>query len=73
MDMETLSEVHCIQSERQALLKIKQDLHRSFTTGLPHGLLVMGNCCPMGLELYASNVTGHVQELHLQKFPPPVA
>uniref|UniRef100_A0A2N9EUV9 Leucine-rich repeat-containing N-terminal plant-type domain-containing protein n=1 Tax=Fagus sylvatica TaxID=28930 RepID=A0A2N9EUV9_FAGSY len=64
-----VSELHCIQSERQALLKIKQDLIDP--SNRLASWAVDGNCCQW-FGVVCSNVTGHVQELHLQSFPPPL-
>jgi Leucine-rich repeat (LRR) protein len=64
-----VSEVHCIQSERQALLKIKQDLIDP--SNRLDSWAVNGNCCQW-FGVVCNNVTGHVQELHLQSVPPPV-
>jgi Leucine-rich repeat (LRR) protein len=64
-----VSEVHCIQSERQALLKIKQDLIDP--SNRLASWVVDGNCCQW-VGVVCSNVTGHVQELHLQSVPPPL-
>ena len=63
-----VSEVHCIQSERQALLKIKQDLIDPLNRLASWA--VDGNCCQW-VGVVCNNVTGHVQELHLQSVPPP--
>ncbi|XP_030929682.1 receptor-like protein EIX2 [Quercus lobata] len=63
------SEVHCIQSEQQALLRFKQDLTD------PLNRLASwagdGDCCQWK-GVVCNNVTGHVQELHLRSFPPPL-
>ncbi|XP_050246646.1 receptor-like protein 50 isoform X2 [Quercus robur] len=63
------SEVHCIQSEQQALLRFKQDLTD------PLNRLASwagdGDCCQW-VGVVCNNVTGHVQELHLRSFPPPL-
>uniref|UniRef100_A0A2N9J8H1 Leucine-rich repeat-containing N-terminal plant-type domain-containing protein n=1 Tax=Fagus sylvatica TaxID=28930 RepID=A0A2N9J8H1_FAGSY len=64
-----VSEVHCIQSERQALLKIKQDLIDP--SNRLASWAVDGNCCQW-VGVVCNNVTGHVQELHLQSVPPPL-
>ena len=67
---ESTAEVRCIESERVALLRFKQDLqdpsHRlaSWATG-------DGDCCQW-VGVVCHNVTGHVQELHLRSFPPVV-
>jgi hypothetical protein len=60
-------EVHCIQSERQALLKIKQDLIDPLNRLASWA--VDGNCCQW-VGVVCNNITGHVQELHLQSVPP---
>ena len=64
-----VSEVHCIQSERQALLKIKQDLIDP--SNRLASWAVDGNCCQW-VGVVCNNITGHVQELHLQSVEPPL-
>ncbi|KAF3950244.1 hypothetical protein CMV_023971 [Castanea mollissima] len=63
------SEVHCIQSEQQALLRFKHDLTD------PLNRLASwagdGDCCQW-VGVVCNNITGHVQELHLRSFPPPL-
>ncbi|KAL4618782.1 hypothetical protein ACB092_06G034800 [Castanea dentata] len=63
------SEVHCIQSEQQALLRFKKDLTD------PLNRLASwagdGDCCQW-VGVVCNNVTGHVQGLHLGSFPPPL-
>ncbi|XP_023879448.1 receptor-like protein EIX1 [Quercus suber] len=58
--------VRCIESERQALLKFKQDLKD------PLNRLVSwaadGDCCQW-VGVVCHNVTGHVHELRLRSFP----
>ena len=58
-------QVRCIESERQALLKFKQDLKD------PLNRLVSwagdGDCQWVGVVCH--NVTGHVHELRLRSFP----
>ena len=61
------SEVRCIESERQALLRFKQHLKD------PSNRLASwtgeGDCCQwMGVVCH--NVTGHINELNLRSFPP---
>uniref|UniRef100_A0A2N9FD79 Leucine-rich repeat-containing N-terminal plant-type domain-containing protein n=1 Tax=Fagus sylvatica TaxID=28930 RepID=A0A2N9FD79_FAGSY len=64
---ESTAEVRCIESERVALLRFKQDLqdpsHRlaSWATG-------DGDCCQW-VGVVCHNVTGHVRELFLRSFP----
>ncbi|KAM4092251.1 hypothetical protein ACB094_06G024600 [Castanea mollissima] len=64
-----ISEVHCIQSEQQALLRFKTDLSD------PLNRLASwagdGDCCQWE-GVVCNNVTGHVQELNLRSFPPPL-
>ncbi|XP_050246641.1 receptor-like protein EIX2 isoform X6 [Quercus robur] len=64
-----ISEVHCIQSEQQALLRFKADLTD------PLNRLASwagdGDCCQWE-GVVCNNVTGHVQELNLRSFPPPL-
>ena len=59
-------QVRCIESERQALLKFKQDLKD------PLNRLVSwagdGDCCHW-VGVVCHNVTGHVHELRLRSFP----
>ncbi|XP_030929058.1 receptor-like protein EIX2 [Quercus lobata] len=59
-------QVRCIESERQALLKFKQDLKD------PLNRLVSwagnGDCCQW-VGVVCDNVTGHVHELRLRSFP----
>ena len=59
-------QVRCIESERQALLKFKQDLKD------PLNRLVSwagdGDCCQW-VGVVCHNVTGHVHELCLRSFP----
>lgn len=59
-------QVRCIESERQALLKFKQDLKD------PLNRLVSwaadGDCCQW-VGVVCHNVTGHVHELHLGSLP----
>ncbi|XP_075669240.1 receptor-like protein EIX2 [Castanea sativa] len=59
-------QVRCIESERQALLKFKQDLKD------PLDRLVSwagdGDCCHW-VGVVCHNVTGHVHELRLRSFP----
>ncbi|KAK4575903.1 hypothetical protein RGQ29_026742 [Quercus rubra] len=59
-------QVRCIESERQALLKFKQDLKD------PLNRLVSwagdGDCCQW-VGVVCHNVTGHVHELRLRSFP----
>ena len=59
-------QVRCIESERQALLKFKQDLKD------PLNWLVSwagdGDCCHW-VGVVCHNVTGHVHELRLRSFP----
>ncbi|KAM4131994.1 hypothetical protein ACJW30_01G216700 [Castanea mollissima] len=60
-------EVHCIESERHALLKFKQHLKD------PLNRLASwagdGDCCQWA-GVVCHNVTAHVHELHLRSFPP---
>uniref|UniRef100_A0A2N9EZ74 Leucine-rich repeat-containing N-terminal plant-type domain-containing protein n=1 Tax=Fagus sylvatica TaxID=28930 RepID=A0A2N9EZ74_FAGSY len=63
------SQIRCIQSDRNALLKFKQHLQD------PSNRLASwagdGDCCQwMGVVCH--NVTGHVHQLHLRSFPPPI-
>uniref|UniRef100_A0A2N9G1H1 Leucine-rich repeat-containing N-terminal plant-type domain-containing protein n=1 Tax=Fagus sylvatica TaxID=28930 RepID=A0A2N9G1H1_FAGSY len=61
------SEVTCIETERQALLRFKQHLQD------PSNRLASwvgdGDCCQW-VGVVCHNVTGHVHELHLRSFPP---
>ena len=61
-------QVRCIESERQALLKFKQDLKD------PLNRLVSwagdGDCCHW-VGVVCHNVTSHVYELHLRSIPLP--
>ncbi|KAK8612837.1 hypothetical protein V6N13_092941 [Hibiscus sabdariffa] len=52
----------CIQSERQALLRFKQDLKDP--SNRLSGWTAVGDCCRWD-GIVCSNVTGHVIELHL--------
>jgi hypothetical protein len=61
------SQIRCIQSERNALLKFKQHLQD------PSNRLASwagdGDCCQW-VGVVCHNVTGHVHQLHLRSFPP---
>uniref|UniRef100_A0A2N9EYP3 Leucine-rich repeat-containing N-terminal plant-type domain-containing protein n=1 Tax=Fagus sylvatica TaxID=28930 RepID=A0A2N9EYP3_FAGSY len=61
------SQIRCIQSERNALLKFKQHLQD------PSNRLISWagdvDCCQW-VGVVCNNVTGHVHQLHLRSFPP---
>ncbi|GAY59362.1 hypothetical protein CUMW_193950 [Citrus unshiu] len=54
----------CIESEREALLKLKHDL-RDPSNRLASWIVDNGDCCKWG-GVFCSNFTGHVLELNLQ-------
>ena len=56
--------VGCIQSEREALLRFKQDINDS-SNRLSSWVGDDGDCCKWD-AVVCSNLTGHVLELHLR-------
>ncbi|KAK7844163.1 receptor-like protein eix2 [Quercus suber] len=62
-----LSELHCIDTERHALLKFKEDLidpSNRLSSWIAHG-----DCCQW-LGVVCHNLTAHVHQLHLGTFYP---
>ena len=62
-----LSELHCIDTERQALLNFKQHLIDS--SNRLSSWTAHGDCCQWE-GVVCHNVTAHVQQLHLRTFYP---
>ncbi|XP_065635183.1 receptor-like protein EIX2 isoform X1 [Quercus suber] len=62
-----LSELRCVDTERQALLNFKQHLIDS--SNRLSSWTAHGDCCHWG-GVVCHNLTGHVQELHLRTFYP---
>ena len=65
---ESAAKVCCIESERVALLRFKQDLQDP-SDRLASWAAGDGDCCQW-VGVVCHNVTGHVQELHLRSFYP---
>nr|XP_023884717.1 receptor-like protein EIX2 [Quercus suber] len=63
----THSEIRCIDSERHALLKFKQDLIDP--SNRLSSWTVDGDCCQW-VGVVCHNLTAHVHQLHLTTFPP---
>uniref|UniRef100_A0A2N9IUC5 Leucine-rich repeat-containing N-terminal plant-type domain-containing protein n=1 Tax=Fagus sylvatica TaxID=28930 RepID=A0A2N9IUC5_FAGSY len=63
---ESDAEVRCIESERVALLRFKQDLQDP-SDRLASWAAGDGDCCKW-VGVVCHNVTGYVQELHLRSF-----